>query len=152
MFVKLKGWLQVWSRQIFKGRYGIVILLVIAAWLGTGCSNAATAKQDADSLNTIDKNGQNTIELKYVDFGPYNPSGITGVSKRWADKINELSNGRVRITTYWNESLVKQVDQYRAVLSGVADICFYSIGISDFYNIRTTHPRFFINRYVLTRK
>ena len=114
--------------RLLKESGWFIILLLIVAFMITGCINPA---------NTIPGSGPQTaasqdevIELKYVDFGPYNPSGLTGVSQRWADKINELSNGRVKITCYWDGSLVSQVDQYRAVLSGIADICFYSIGIN----------------------
>lgn len=62
-----------------------------------------------------------TINLKFSHHQPPQ-SYFGGADAAWAQAINEASNGRVKITVYPGGTLVKQQDEYDAVLSGLTDI------------------------------
>ncbi|MDC7125581.1 MAG: TRAP transporter substrate-binding protein DctP [Spirochaetales bacterium] len=70
---------------------------------------------------------QKTIVLKYNDF---NSSGIglTDMTKGMLDEVETLTEGRVKITSYFNASLIKYPETFQGICNGVADISYYMIG------------------------
>jgi len=68
--------------------------------------------------------------LKFNDWGP---AGIT-IGKlhiKAADMIEERTDGNVKITNYFSQSLLKYGDTYRGISSGIADISLYVIGATQ---------------------
>ena len=43
----------------------------------------------------------------------------------WMKEIEEATGGRVKLTIYMGETLVKQAELYDAVETGLADICHF---------------------------
>ncbi|OGO43737.1 MAG: hypothetical protein A2Z05_05710 [Chloroflexi bacterium RBG_16_60_22] len=68
--------------------------------------------------------------LKFNDWGP--AQIIIGQREQeWAKLIEERTNGRVKTTIYFAQSLAKYADTYRAVESGIADFSIYVIGVTQ---------------------
>jgi TRAP-type transport system periplasmic protein len=65
------------------------------------------------------------IELKFTHhIPPTTPEHKQ--FERWVQKIQDATNGRVKITIYPAESLVKGVDSFSSIVAGVTDIGFVS--------------------------
>ncbi|MGD9364910.1 MAG: TRAP transporter substrate-binding protein [Desulfobacteraceae bacterium] len=65
-----------------------------------------------------------TIELKFsTGFSPKHTMQ-TKVFEPWAEKINQMSNGQVKVTFFPGGALGKTPDQYDLVEKGIADICY----------------------------
>jgi TRAP-type C4-dicarboxylate transport system substrate-binding protein len=93
-----------------------LILLLIIIFLGNV------------SLNVI---AQEKYDLRFAVFLPSNHGEVTQVYEPWIDRIYEATDGRVKITMFCGETLIKATDTYSGVVSGIADL-----GMSDFgYNI-----------------
>ncbi len=72
-------------------------------------------------------NGQKTIELRFAHFFPEVHPAETELVQGWIKAITDATDGRVKITNYPGETLIKANDIYSNVISGVADIglsCF----------------------------
>jgi TRAP-type C4-dicarboxylate transport system substrate-binding protein len=67
------------------------------------------------------------IELKYADWNPP-PAGISKVNQKMLDMIVEKSQGRIKITPYFGETLLKMAEVFRGVQSGVADMAYWAVG------------------------
>jgi TRAP-type transport system periplasmic protein len=55
-------------------------------------------------------------------------TGVAKIDQAFADRVFEKSGGKLKITTYFSESLLKYAELYRGVQSGVADCAYYAIG------------------------
>jgi TRAP-type C4-dicarboxylate transport system substrate-binding protein len=62
--------------------------------------------------------------LKFSYHTPPKASMVAAYFNPWTASIEKASEGRIKITHYAGESLVKAKDQYDAVLSGLCDIAF----------------------------
>lgn len=72
-----------------------------------------------------------TIHLKLAHFFPATHPAETQLVQGWAKAVKEATNGKVVITSYPGETLLKAADIYDNVVAAVADI-----GLSSFsYNI-----------------
>jgi len=64
------------------------------------------------------------IELKFAS----NVSDVAAIStdfvKRWGSEVEKATGGRVKVTYYFNQSLLKQGDMYDGVAKGIADVCW----------------------------
>lgn len=63
------------------------------------------------------------IELKFAYAMPPMAYDFENVQVAWAKGIEEATHGRLKITWFPGESLVKERDQYDATVSGVVDGC-----------------------------
>jgi TRAP-type C4-dicarboxylate transport system substrate-binding protein len=70
------------------------------------------------------------IELKVSTWGPPELP-ISKVNEEWAEIIEKQSGGRVKFTFYWEQSLVKASDTWKAIQTGITDIGYYVLGFSD---------------------
>jgi TRAP-type C4-dicarboxylate transport system substrate-binding protein len=77
-----------------------------------------------------DKSSSPTIELKVSTWGPPQLP-ISVVNQEWAEMIEERSGGRVKFTFYWDQSLVKASDTWKAIQTGITDIGYFVIGFGD---------------------
>jgi TRAP-type C4-dicarboxylate transport system substrate-binding protein len=70
---------------------------------------------------------EEVYKLKYSDWGP--PFIDLGVrAKEWIQVLEERSGGRLKVTGYWSESLLKRADTIRGCEAGLADIVLYVLG------------------------
>jgi TRAP-type C4-dicarboxylate transport system substrate-binding protein len=67
------------------------------------------------------------LELKFSSWSP--PTSIVAkVDQKMCDMIMEKSQGRIKIATYFGESLLKMPEAFRGVQSGVTDIAYWVVG------------------------
>jgi len=67
------------------------------------------------------------IELKFTSHnGPEVP--LSKYHKQWGDMLEKRSNGRVKVTYYWSEALLKLGDALRGTQTGLSDIAYYVHG------------------------
>jgi len=93
----------------------LVIVLLFALTIQSSCVGTVSAEKES------------TIELKLAHFFPGTHPAETEFVQGWAKAIKEATNGRVVITSYPGETLLKAADIYKGVVDGVCDIglsCF----------------------------
>lgn len=66
------------------------------------------------------------IELSFAMYIPHKSSPYTGAFLPWAKEIEKRAQGRVKITFYMSQTLVKARDSYDAVVNGITDISWAS--------------------------
>ena len=68
------------------------------------------------------------IELTYASpVGPDHTFSV--VDRKWMEKIEKETNGRVKIKPFWGGTLVGSRDAVDEMVQGVADIRFYISGV-----------------------
>ncbi|HSW57470.1 MAG TPA: TRAP transporter substrate-binding protein DctP [Dehalococcoidales bacterium] len=108
-------------------------ILLVSSLLVVGCAQATPAQTAVPATVTVTVTAPapvasptptapaKTIELSFSHtFPPGSSLGMT--LQRWADRIGEETNGRVKITVYGGGSLLKAAEIYDGVATGVADI------------------------------
>ncbi len=108
----------------------LILALLFLLIVGTiGCSKDEAAKDD--TTNGSDEPGAVADEKIYeVKFNNTTPevAPTNQFIKEWAKTIEERSNGRVKFTFYWSNSLISDpTDIPKGVASGVADISWLAI-------------------------
>jgi len=68
-----------------------------------------------------------TIELKYSDWSAPHMS-MAKINQKMLDMIMERSQGRIKITSYFAETLMKNPETFRGIQSGVADLAEWVVG------------------------
>jgi TRAP-type C4-dicarboxylate transport system substrate-binding protein len=67
------------------------------------------------------------IELRFTSHNsPLVP--LSKYHKQWGDMLEKRSNGRVKLTYYWSESLLKSGEALRGAQTGLTDIAYYVHG------------------------
>ena len=101
---------------VFRGKFLFVgILLLVVLLFATACSSS---EQGSSS---------DVIELKFAHFWPATHPFETDLLQPWAAAIEEATDGKVKITSYPGETLLKADAVYDGVINGIADIgasCF----------------------------
>lgn len=85
----------------------------------TTSTEAATTTSEA---GTPEAGSGETFELKFSYHSPVKASVVGAYFQPWTDAITAATGGRVTITHYAEESLVKEEQQLDALLSGTSDI------------------------------
>jgi TRAP-type transport system periplasmic protein len=94
-------------KRTFSGLLGAILLLMpFATWAQTQAS---------------------PLELKYADWNPPTAT-VAKVHQKMLDIIAEKSQGRIKVTPYFGEGLLKMPEMFRGVQSGVADMGYWTIG------------------------
>ncbi len=101
----------------------LILLLLVAAVSAVGCSKST------------DTSSQKTVELKLAHFWPATHPMETQLVQPWAKDVEKATNGKVKITSYPGETLLKANDIYDGVVKGVGDI-----GISCFSYTKGRFP------------
>ncbi len=70
--------------------------------------------------------GVKPIEMKFSYWAAAQAPQPKTVFVPWAQAVENATNGRIKITHYPSETLVKQQDNYDAVTTGLTDIAFIS--------------------------
>ncbi len=84
-------------------------------------TTATTAAPTTTTVAGVPDTGQ-TYELKMAFHVPSRASIVGAYYQPWADAVAKATNNRVTIKMYAEETLVKEADQYDAVVSGLADL------------------------------
>jgi TRAP-type C4-dicarboxylate transport system substrate-binding protein len=90
----------------------VLMTIIVSGLLLAGCGQAAT---------TVADTGQ-TWDLKFSYHTPPQASLVGAYLKPWTAAIEQATNGRVKITHYAGETLVKAKDQFDGLVSGLSDI------------------------------
>ncbi len=111
-----------------KSMCGVLLLLGVALMAAglAGCSSTPPPEQGRK---------QTAVELKLAHFFPATHPAETQLVKPWAKAVEESTGGRVKITSYPGETLIKANDIYDGVAGGIADI-----GLSCFSYTRGRFP------------
>ncbi|MGE5398054.1 MAG: TRAP transporter substrate-binding protein [Chitinophagales bacterium] len=101
------------------------LLIVSFIFILAGCSKT-------EPTSGTKQQSTKTVELKLAHFWPATHPAETQLVQPWAKEVEKATNGRVKITSYPGETLLKAADIYDGVEKGVTDIgisCFsYSKG------------------------
>ena len=81
-----------------------------------------THNHDTISNTTAVADTGQTWNLKFSYHTPPQASLVSTYLKPWTAAIEQATNGRVKITHYAGETLVKAKDQYDGLVSGLSDI------------------------------
>lgn len=106
---------------MWKKALAILMVLVISVLVIGGCSSQKNTETNAT---------QEVIELKLALNNPAN-SDVPVMFAEFAKSVAEKSQGRLKVTIYPGETLVKGADQFDAVVNGVADLS---------WNVSVMHP------------
>ncbi len=122
--------MKVVSRKVGRGwriniAWALIMVLVLSCGALTGCGQKS-APSGADVK---------VVELKLAHFWPATHPVETQLIQPWAKEINQVTNGKVKITSYPGETLLKANDIYDGVVKGVADV-----GVSCFSYTRGRFP------------
>lgn len=110
-------------------RFILVLALVMLVFqVACGPNTAPAEKKDNQEKGEI-------FELKLAHFFPGTHPAETELVSNWAKAIEEATGGRVVITSYPGETLLKAPDIYEGVVGGVADL-----GLSCFAYTRGRFP------------
>lgn len=99
------------------------------------------------SVTTSSPAGGKVYNLKFSYHTPERASLVQAYFIPWASAIEQASNGRIKITHYGGESLVKLQDQYDALVSGLSDIAMIETDVTpgrfpktEFYSLPFLSP------------
>ena len=98
-------------------------VLMICSIVFGGCGKPAEETPTTPTTPEVE-----TISWRWTSFSPY-PGNFPPFYEAWAKELEEASGGRLKITFYWAESLVKLAGAFDAVASGTADIGDLSVGM-----------------------
>jgi len=100
----------------------VSIVLLASLLLGACSSSTSTSTTVADT-------GQ-TYNLKFSYHTPEKASIVPSYLIPWTAAIEQASNGRIKITHYGGESLVKIQDQYDSLVSGLSDMALVELDVT----------------------
>jgi TRAP-type transport system periplasmic protein len=115
------------KRKIFLVLMAVLMIMVI------GCDSEEPAETEEETV--VEGNGNEIYELTLAHFWPAVHKAETDLVQGWADALEEESDGRILITSYPGETLLKADETYSGVVSGIADI-----GLSAFFYTRGRFP------------
>ena len=108
--------------------YFLVVLAVLFALVVvTGCSNKQADNQVNNQVDNEEVDEQKVFEVRFNHTTP-EVTSTNQVILAWAERIEEKSNGRIKFTHYWSNSLIPDATEIpRGVASGVADMSWMAI-------------------------
>lgn len=108
----------------------VLVALVITSLILVGCAPAPAPKPSPSPAPAPAPAPapEKVIELRFGHQNP--PQGRTTVKfiNVWAQKVEEATKGRVKVTMYPGEALFKAMEAYEATVGGVTDICWTIVG------------------------
>jgi TRAP-type transport system periplasmic protein len=114
---------------MIRSKKGLLSLVLIGVLLIMAACGSQSTTQNNESSN------EEKVELKLAHFFPGTHPVETKLIAEWSKAIEEGTNGRVVVTSYPGETLLKAPDIYNGVLNQVADI-----GLSSFSYTRGRFP------------
>ncbi|NLO96845.1 MAG: TRAP transporter substrate-binding protein DctP [Peptococcaceae bacterium] len=124
-----------------KVRSLLMVSLLILTLTLMGCTGKP-ATADSDGSQAVDQGSEQKYELNFCYFGPAMiPPGQAAEGA--AKMVEEKTNGRVKINTYYSESLLAYGDTLTGTASGVTDIAFVDGGLlSGQFDLNMIFTRF----------
>lgn len=110
----------------------VFILLGVFILVLAGCGTEQPTVDPTDEVAVDD--GQ-VYEFSLAHFFPAGHPAETELVQGWAAALEDASEGRIKITSYPGETLIKANEIYDGVVSGIADI-----GLSAFFYTRGRFP------------
>jgi TRAP-type transport system periplasmic protein len=110
------------KNHLLKPTLLILIGLMLVITLAGACAKPATEPTAASKLTPA---VAQTIKMKLGTSWPITHP-VVSVTKRWIEKIQNETNGRVQITLYPSGTLLDQFAAYDQLRSGVAEIAEFS--------------------------
>jgi TRAP-type C4-dicarboxylate transport system substrate-binding protein len=106
-----------------KTKWSIVLalILVIGLMLTLAACGGDDTATDEESAAAVEDTGQ-TWDLKFSYPTPERASLVPAYLVPWTEELTTATDGRVAITHYAENSLVKEEQQWDALLSGTSDI------------------------------
>ncbi|MCR4420587.1 MAG: TRAP transporter substrate-binding protein DctP [Clostridia bacterium] len=92
-----------------------------------GCGRSGSEGQP--SGGQTGESSQPVIELKYADWHT-TAMNLGKKNEETIKKLEERSNGRIKVVPYFGETLLKSSDLFRGVATGQADIALYMHGLT----------------------
>lgn len=99
----------------------LIGIFLLAVLLMTGCSNKGKTNTTGEQPENKAPN-QEVITLKLADSVPITHVNAKVVAKFFVQRVNELTNGRVKVEYFGAEQLGKQKDLLNLNSQGIADI------------------------------
>jgi len=91
----------------------------VSAFIFGGCGPAA--EEGTSNTTPTTPPTAKPVEWRFTTWDP--PFDIFSVERvSWAKRLEEATNGRLKITFYFSESLVKMPGMFDAIVSGTADV------------------------------
>lgn len=103
-----------------------LVIVVAVSLLFVGCG-VNTSSSTSTSASSSTPSTTKVIELKYNSWSPQ-ATELSQAELQGFKMIEEKSKGRIKITPYFDQTLLKTADSYKGLASGVADISKYSVG------------------------
>ena len=98
------------------------LILVACAAPSPAPSPTPAPKPTTPPVQKLNPTAEKPLELKFAYQAPVKASLVPGIYQPWTDEITKASGGRIKITHYPAETLVKTNDAYDALASGICDI------------------------------
>jgi TRAP-type C4-dicarboxylate transport system substrate-binding protein len=107
-----------------------LVILVLSALILAGCSQSpSTSAPTKAASQTAGQSPAKVYTLKYADFIP--PQDVFAQQpEAWAKDLDKASGGRIKVTFFHAESLVKMPDLLDAVSAGTADIAMIDASLT----------------------
>ena len=105
-----------------KACFAIAVFMLIAILLASGCGGSETTPAENGGQVSPDANSDEVITVVFgSSVPPVVPQGQA--FQKWGDRIEELSQGRVKFEYYWNWALIPTLDEIpRGVAEGICDV------------------------------
>lgn len=118
-----------------KSKKIIILLIALITMLAVaGCGNQGGDKAEGPAA---DKKME-PVTLKFADFFPPTHPASVEMMQHWGKRVEEVTNGLVKVDYYPAGTLLKNGDIYEGVVSGVADVGHdvsgYNIGRLPVFN------------------
>ncbi len=107
-----------------KTKWGIALALVLVVCLMmvlAACGGDSGTTTDTASASAVADTGQ-TWDLKFSYPTPERASLVPAYLVPWSEEVTAATDGRVKMTHYAENSLVKEEQQWDALLSGTSDV------------------------------
>ncbi len=119
-----------------------VIIIFLACLLLLALAGCAAEESIIEEVEEVveeieefnEENGE-VYEFSLAHFFPAGHPAETELVQGWAAALDEATGGRVKITSYPGETLIKADETYSGVVSGIADV-----GLSAFFYTRGRFP------------
>jgi len=115
----------------------LMAIVLVTSMILVGCSSTSTPSKTTAPATTAPPvttappastpAPAKVFNLKFSYHTPEKASMVGAYFKPWTAAIEQASNGRIKITHYAGESLVKMQDQYDGLVSGLSDIAMIEL-------------------------
>jgi TRAP-type transport system periplasmic protein len=110
-------------------------ILMALLMLAAGCGTEQPDPEVVDDPAEAAEDDGRVFDLTLAHFFPAGHPAETALVQGWAEALDEASGGRIKVTSYPGETLLKAPEIYEGVVSGIADM-----GLSAFFYTRGRFP------------